>query len=74
MAISHAASPLDIISSVFSAAGRAVLEFFTEVGRARAAKVMYVELAGMSDSELEKMGLQRNEISQTVYASVYDIV
>lgn len=74
MAISHAASPVDIISSAFSAAGRMILEFFTEVGRARAAKVMYVELAGMSDSELEKMGLQRNEISQTVYASVYDVV
>lgn len=74
MAVSHAASPLEIISGAFSATGRALLDFFAEVGRARAAKVMYIELSGMTDSELKKMGLQRNEISQTVYASVYDVI
>ncbi|MBD8877615.1 DUF1127 domain-containing protein [Roseibium polysiphoniae] len=72
MALSHAASPIETISSIASSLGRSFLETCESIGRARAAKVLYADLAGMSDEELANLGLKRDEISQTVYAKIYD--
>ncbi|MEJ8474969.1 hypothetical protein [Roseibium algae] len=73
MAISIVSSPVEYISSAFSSAARSFLTVCEEIGRARAAKVLYHELSCMSDEELGEHGLKRNDISRTVYSKVYDV-
>lgn len=73
MASSIIASPLEVVSGAFVSFGHKFLEVCDAVGRARAAKALYSELACMSDEELGQHGLKRDEISRTVYAKVYDL-
>lgn len=73
MAFVHTTSPLQGIAAGLSAIGNSILAFFEDIGRARAAKLMYQDLSNMSDAELSSIGLKRNEISRTIYAKVYDL-
>lgn len=73
MAATTSASVLEHASHALSSAGKGILAFLEEFGRARAARALYTELVGMSDAELDAMGLVRSDISRKVYAKVYDL-
>lgn len=61
------------ISEAVSSAFGKFLTVCEEIGRARASKAMYSELAAMSDSELDQFGLKRDEITRTVYSKLCDV-
>jgi len=73
MAATTSASVFELASHALSSAGKGILAFMEEFGRARAARALYTELAAMSDAELDALGLARSDISRTVYAKVYDL-
>ncbi|MBO0347177.1 hypothetical protein [Roseibium limicola] len=73
MALTYAASPLDGLSHAWASFSKSCAVFFEEVGRARAARALYAEFSTMSDDELDAHGLKRCDVSQTVYAKVYDL-
>ncbi len=73
MAATTSASVLEHASHALSSAGKGLLAFLEEFGRARAARALYTELSAMSDAELDSLGLVRSDISRKVYAKVYDL-
>ena len=73
MAITYTVSPSEAVSSTATSFFREIRTLMKEFGRARAASAMYEELNGLSDEQLDKMGLARNDISRKVFAKVYDL-
>lgn len=73
MADTYTASPFETVSASFSAFLRGIGTFLEEFGRARAASAMYDNLNGLSDEQLDQLGLERNDIARTVAAKIYDI-
>lgn len=73
MADTYTASPFETASASFSSILRAIGTFMEEFGRARAASAMYEDLNGLSDEQLDGLGLERNDIARKVAAKVYDI-
>ncbi|MEP0234912.1 hypothetical protein [Roseibium sp.] len=72
MALSIVASPFDVVFSAASSVKRSFLTFSDIFYRALEAKTLYAELADLSDEQLAVRGLKREEISQAVFAKVYD--
>lgn len=73
MALSQTASSFDGFSASLASFGKSLAAFFEEVGRARAARALYSEFSAMSDAELDKFGMKRDDIAGTVYSKVYDL-
>lgn len=73
MADTYTASPFETVSASFSSFLREIRIFMEEFGRARAASAMYDNLNGLSDEQLDEMGLERNDIARKVFAKVYEI-
>ncbi|WP_153771653.1 DUF1127 domain-containing protein [Labrenzia sp. CE80] len=72
MALSIVASPFDAVFTAASSVNRAFFAFCDSFYRALEAKTLYAELANMSDEQLAVRGLKREEVSQAVFAKVYD--
>ena len=73
MADTYSASPIETASAAFSSVLRGIGTFLEEFGQARAASAMYENLNGLSDEQLEELGLERNDIARTIAAKIYDI-
>lgn len=73
MAVQTAHSPIAIISEATGTFFGRMMEAFDAIGKARAAHAMFNELSFMSDEELSKHGLKRDEIARTINAKVFDL-
>jgi len=73
MAVQTAHSPFEVISHGAKSLFEGMMNACEAVGKARAARAMFYELSYMSDEELSKHGLKRDEIAGTIYSKVYDL-
>ncbi len=71
MATTSHFSVADQIHDAIVSFANSINQMFTEFSKARAAAAMYEELSGLTDEQLDDMGLKRDKLARKIYSDFY---
>ncbi|MBO6758086.1 MAG: hypothetical protein JJ902_17250 [Roseibium sp.] len=72
MAATHTVSPLEALTDAASAAARGLGRLFEDLKRAREAAALFDAYDRLTEAELAKKGLTREQIAGAVYRQVFE--